>query len=263
MRKISDQTSEIMYKRPILRPRQEPVSTNKKNIKPGHHLYNIVNPVKVPEVTRRSWTQPIYMKDVYLELLNKSLVSAGLEPIYPDIPDSEDTVREFPVPEIVEGDPEKVRVVLKCLKSGIIRVKLDTLFRENFIKVSSTQTPQSITSWVQACKNIGMSGEFIDTMVTKHKKRIEHGKKVASKMEAIFEGLGAAKTKKKKEKKEKEKEKETKDEDDILTEDVENLEENLPKEDDANEDEGMDMEVDEDENDDGETQEEEYYSDAE
>jgi hypothetical protein len=201
------------------------------------------------------------MKDVYLELLNKSLVSAGLEPIYPDIPDSEDTVREFTVPEIIEGDPEKVRVVLKCLKSGIIRVKLDTLFRENFIKVSSTQTPQSITSWVQACKNIGMSGEFIDNMVTKHKKRIEHGKKVASKMEAIFEGLGAAKTKKKKEKKEKEKE--TRDEDDILTEDVENLEENLPKEDDANEDEGMDMEVDEDENDDGETQEEEYYSDAE
>ena len=110
-----------------------------------------------------------------------------------------------------------------------------------------------------------MSGEFIDTMVTKHKKRIEHGKKVADKMEAIFEGLGAAKTKKKKEKKEKEKEKEkeTKDEDDILTEDVENLEENLPKEDDANEDEGMDMEVDEDENDDTETQEEEYFSNAE
>jgi hypothetical protein len=201
------------------------------------------------------------MKDVYLELLNKSLVSAGLEPIYPDIPDSEDTVREFPVPEIVEGDPEKVRVVLKCLKSGKIRVKLDTLFRENFIKVSSTQTPQSITSWVQACKNIGMSGEFIDTMVTKHKKRIEHGKKVASKMEAIFEGLGAAKTKKKKEKKEKEKE--TRDEDDILTEDVDNLEENLPKEDDANEDEGMDMEVDEDDIDDTENQEEEYYSDGE
>ena len=34
------------------------------------------------------------------------------------------------------------------------------------------------------------------------------------------------------------------------------------QEDDANEDEGMDMEVDEDENDDDETQEE-YYSDAE
>jgi hypothetical protein len=41
------------------------------------------------------------------------------------------------------------------------------------------------------------------------------------------------------------------------------LEENLPKDDDVNEDEGMDMEVDEDDIDDTENQEEEYYSDGE
>ena len=132
---------------------------------------------------------------------------------------------------------------------------------ETVQKLNSTQKPQPIKTWVQVCKNIGMSEKFINNMVTKHEKRIEHGKKVASKMEAIFEGLGAAKTKKKKEKKEKEKE--TKNEDDILMEETDNLEENLPKDDDVNEDEGMDMEVDEDDIDDTENQEEEYYSDGE
>jgi hypothetical protein len=201
------------------------------------------------------------MKDVYLNLLNKSHVAAGLDPVYPNIPDSTVTIKKFETPEIIQGDPNIIRVVPKYLKSGIVRIKLDTSLMETVQKLNSTQKPQPIKTWVQVCKNIGMSEKFINGMVTKHEKRIEHGEKVASKMEAIFEGLGAAKTKKKKEKKEKEKE--TKNEDEILMEETDNLEENLPKDDDVNEDEGMDMEVDEDDIDDTENQEEEYYSDGE
>ncbi len=254
--------SEIMYKRPIIRARQDPLPhTGKRDIKPGTLLYDIINASKVPHVTTKPWSQPIYMKDVYLNLLNKSHVAAGLDPVYPNIPDSTVTIKKFETPEIIQGDPNIIRVVPKYLKSGIVRIKLDTSLMETVQKLNSTQKPQPIKTWVQVCKNIGMSEKFISNMVTKHEKRIEHGKKVASKMEAIFEGLGAAKTKKKKEKKEKEKE--TKNEDDILMEETDNLEENLPKDDDVNEDEGMDMEVDEDDIDDTENQEEEYYSDGE
>ena len=223
-----------MYKRPPLRVREEPrVSTRPK---PGSFLDKIVNPP--PSAGYKQKRYPVYQKDTYLALLKRNYHALGLEYKEPDIPDYVPPVKsERPSePELTFAD--KVYMKVRILKSGIIRIKLDTSFAVLYEKYYSNQKHPPMKSIIQAYKSLGFSSEFLEKVKTKFSKFADHKKKVQEKIDSIFN-----KEPVKKPKKTKKKEELIEDENEEIEEERNDEEE---EDDDPGEDGEMDVELDED-----------------
>jgi len=238
-----------MYKRPPLRVREEPgISTRPK---PGSFLDKIVNPP--PSAGYKQKRYPVYQKDTYLALLKRNYHALGLEYKELDIPDYVPPVKsERPSePELTFAD--KVYMKVRILKSGIIRIKLDTSFAVLYEKYYSNQKQPPMKSVIQAYKSIGFSSEFLEKVKTKFSKFADHKKKVQEKIDSIFNKEPA-----KKPKKTKKKEELIEDENEEIEEERDDEEE---EDDDPGEDGGMDVEVEEDPDEQPEEDEEAYISD--
>jgi len=223
-----------MYKRPPLRVREEPrVSTRPK---PGSFLDKIVNPP--PTVGYKQKRYPVYQKDTYLALLKRNYHALGLEYKELDIPDYVPPVKsERPSePELTFAD--KVYMKVRILKSGIIRIKLDTSFAVLYEKYYSNQKHPPMKSIIQAYKSLGFSSEFLEKVKTKFSKFADHKKKVQEKIDSIFNKEPA-----KKPKKTKKKEEFIEDENEEIEEERDDEQE---EDDDPGEDGEMDVELDED-----------------
>ncbi|ALI95381.1 hypothetical protein APZ24_gp018 [Ostreococcus lucimarinus virus 2] len=223
-----------MYKRPPLRVREEPgISTRPK---PGSFLDKIVNPP--PSAGYKQKRYPVYQKDTYLALLKRNYHALGLEYKEPDIPDYVPPVKsERPSePELTFAD--KVYMKVRILKSGIIRIKLDTSFAVLYEKYYSNQKHPPMKSIIQAYKSLGFSSEFLEKVKTKFSKFADHKKKVQEKIDSIFN-----KEPVKKPKKTKKKEELIEDENEEIEEERDDEEE---EDDDPGEDGEMDVELDED-----------------
>jgi len=223
-----------MYKRPPLRVREEPgISTRPK---PGSFLDKIANPP--PTVGYKQKRYPVYQKDTYLALLKRNYHALGLEYKEPDIPDYVPPVKsERPSePELTFAD--KVYMKVRILKSGIIRIKLDTSFAVLYEKYYSNQKHPPMKSIIQAYKSLGFSSEFLEKVKTKFSKFADHKKKVQEKIDSIFNKEPAKKPKKTKKKEE------------LIEDENEEIEEERDDEqeedDDPGEDGEMDVELDED-----------------
>ena len=239
-----------MYKRPPLRVREPPRSGHEtaKSTPVGSFLHKITNP---PPTTHYKWVRyPVYQKQAYLALLKKNYEENSLEWVEPEISDYEH-------PQIIEKSKEpeltfidRVYLNLRFLKSGIIRVKLNTSFVSLFEKYYSKNKLPQIKNVIQAYKSQEFSDVFLERIKKNHEKRIAHIKKVSNAIDLIFNKEPVKKTKKKKEEpKLVEQEEEINDED----------EQDQDQEDDGpEEDEALDVEVDEE----LEEQQEEYFSDG-
>ena len=239
-----------MYKRPPLRVREEPrVSTRPK---PGSFLDKIVNPP--PSAGYKQKRYPVYQKDTYLALLKRNYHALGLEYKELDIPDYVPPVKsERPSePELTFAD--KVYMKVRILKSGIIRIKLDTSFAVLYEKYYSNQKHPPMKSIIQAYKSLGFSSEFLEKVKTKFSKFADHKKKVQEKIDSIFNKEPVKKPKKTKKKEE------------LIEDENEEIEEEINEEEEEDddvpdEDGGMDVEVEEDPDEQPEEDEEAYISD--
>jgi hypothetical protein len=188
---------------------------------------------------------PIYQKEAYLSLLKRSYEDAGLEYKEPDIPDyvpSEEVVKTKE-PHLAFSD--QVYMKVRILKSGIIRIKLDTSFVTLYEKYYSHCKHPPMKSVIQTYKSLGFSHEFLEKTKIKFSKFAEHKKKVQEKIDSIFNKEPAKKPKKEKRKEEEEPEEERVDDEE--------------EEEEIGDDEGMDVEVEEDPDEQPEEGEEEAY----
>ena len=235
-----------MYKRPPLRVRDPVVKTPQCNKAPeGSFIHKLLNPP--PTVHFRQIKQSVYQKEAYLVLLKKNHEERGIEWVEPEIPHYEplQTVEKMKEPELTFID--NVYLNSKILKSGVVRVKLNTSFSTLYEKYYSENKIPPIKTVIQAYKSQGFSQDFLDHIKRRYDLRLAHAKKVSNAIDAIFNKEPTKKTKKKKEEEPK-------------PEEENNDEEEQDQEDDGpEEDEALDVEVDEDIE---EQQEEEYFSDG-
>jgi len=240
-----------MYKRPPLRVRDPVLKTHHNTGAPqGSFIHKLLNPP--PTVHFKQIKQPVYQKDAYLALLKKNHEERGIEWVQPEIPDYEppQVVEKIREPELTFID--NVYLNPKILKSGVVRVKLNTSFASLYEKYYSKNKIPPIKTVIQAYKSQGFSQDFLDRIKRRYDLRLAHAKKVSKAIDAIFNKEPAKKTKKKKEEEPKpEPEEENNDEE----------EQDQDQEDDGpEEDEALDVEVDEDIEE--QQEEEEYFSDG-
>lgn len=233
-----------MYKRPPLRVREAPRTTHSV---PGTFLHTIINPGPTEFCERVK--QPIYRKDDYLALLERSCKEAGIPFKKPDIPDYED-----PVNTEIHREPhidyvDHVSLRLKILKSGIIRVKLDTSIATLYEKYYSQIKQPPMKSVIQAYKSLGFSEAFLEKTKKNFTKKAEYRPIVEKIIERVFEKEPVKKPKKKKE------------DEVVAEEEVAEDEDDEEQDEDLEDDEGMDVEVEEDP-DEQPQEEEEYFSDG-
>lgn len=202
-----------MYKRPVIRERFQSKPSHKCHVKPGTFLYDIVNPTPVPRYTYTP--QPVYRKQDYLRLLAKNRVELGLEPKEMNIPDWNPLIVEERKPECHVFLVNPVHLQLRILKSGIIRVKLNTAIGDLHDKYYNKQKAPPLKALVQAYKSIGYSNAFLEKIIKSHDKKMKITE--SFNMDTAF-GKEPVKKKKKKEEPEVEEEEEDEEEEDDLPE---------------------------------------------
>ena len=218
-----------------------------KQLLPGSLVYDIVNAKYKPEPDR----QPFYVqnKKDYLESLERNCKEMGVAFKKP-------YVEQIPTPEKINVYKENhieyldtISVKLNVLKNGKVRVKLLHEMTHLNEMYYSKSKPPPIKILSSTLKKIGYSKEFIDSMNDKYKKRQKLIEVKWKKLEKMFDAPSASSLNRKKKKERAiEKEKET-----------EVIEDILPKSNEDEEDDGLDIEQDED---DDENVEEEYISDG-
>jgi len=167
------------------------------------------------------------------------------------IPYVEPVLREY-VPVVTPPPPvepylefsDQVKVNIRVLKNGVVRVKINSAIATMFEKYKRP----TLKIILQAYKAQGFSQEFLDRIKKRHQKRLEFSKKVPGIIDGIFNKEPVKKVKKVKKKPEPEVDLEIEEEEQEIEEDV------IPPEDGE-----MDVEVEINE----EEQEEEYISDVE
>jgi len=239
-----------MYKRPPLRvnnPIQKPHEPVR--FQEGTFLHRLFKAPKTQWHERVR--QPVYQKEAYFSLLKRNCEDLGIEYKQPDIPDYVPPTPPEPEKEPILVYSDQVYLKLKYLKSGIIRVKIDTSFLNLYEKYYSKNKLPPTKSIIQAYKSMGFSEKFLEKIKKRCEKKVEFGKKVSVAIDAIFNKEPVKKIKKKKE--------------EVVVDDEvpEEEEPDDPEEedDDPGEDGEMDVEVDED-LDDEQPQEDMYMSDG-
>ena len=242
-----------MYKRPPLRV-SEPYRKTNDPIRPppGTFLHKLLNPP--PTVHYKKVTQPVYQKEAYLSLLEKNNKELGIPYERPEIPDYVEPMRPEKPKEPYIDYIDHVHVKLRYLKSGIIRVKLETSFATLYEKYYGKIKLPPVKTIIQAYKSYGFSEKFLERIKTNFDKKPDLQKKVAILIDNVFNKEPTKKTKKKKKEEEfveeePEEEQEEPEEDDEVCDD------------DPGEDGEMDVEVDNDDEDQPQQDDEEYFSD--
>jgi|SRR6056300_1768877 hypothetical protein len=215
-----------MYKRPAIREKLPSVHSRKCDIKPGTLLHTITHPPPTKHFTYV--VRAIYRKEDYIRLYTTHREELGLEPKELNIPDYVPPTRKEKTVECLVTYINPVHLQLKILKSGIIRIKLNTAIGDLHDQYYSKQKSPPLKALVQAYKSVGYSNTFLEKIIKSHDKRIKITE--SFNMDKAFGKEPVKKTKKKKEEPEP----------DVEIEDDDDEEE----EDDPGEDGEMDVECD-------------------
>ena len=217
-------------------------------------LYKLMNPspIQYPVKVLR----PIYQQDLYLRLFKENQKVMGITYVDQQLPILPPTVYPEPrkEPELTYGD--SVQVVLRVLKNGIVRVKVNGAIADMYAKYYGPGVDHSkvapFKAVLQAYKAHGFSKEFLDRITKNNDKRKAIQIRIDKVFTTIFDKEPVKKAKKEKKKK-------VEDIEEVITEAAEPDEDaDKPLAPDApEEDETLDVEPDEDE------EEEEYVSDGE
>jgi len=239
-----------MYKRPPLRVRDQPEKVlDRMSIPKNSFLYKIINPE--PTERYKQLRQPVYQKDAYLKLLKKNNEECGIPWVEPDIPEYEEPVRAEKPKQPDLGRMDWVYLETRILKSGIIRIKLNTSFMSLYEKYYSENKKPPLKTILQAYKSRGFDDKFLERVKELHEKRLAHAKRVSKAIDLIFNKETTKKSKKKKE----ELKIVERDEEENNDEDEQDQEDNEPEEDEA-------LDVEPDEEVEEQDQEEIYFSDG-
>jgi len=181
-----------------------------------------------------------------LKLLESNYKSLGLPFVDPGLPVVVPKVSPEPPkePELVYGD--RVQVNLRVLKSGIVRIKVNSAIADVYSKYYKQGKRPPFKTILNAYKSHGFSKEYLERITKNNEKR----KALALKIEKVFAKIFDKEPVKKVKKKKKEEE--------IEEVDVED-EDKPPIPDEPEEEETLDVEPDEEED----VEEEEYVSDGE
>jgi len=239
-----------MYKRPSLRVK----------VQTSHIRGSIPDDTFIGRITKHNPViqynfvkEPVYHQDDYLKLLEANYKKMGLPYVDPQLPIVQPRVYPEPPkePELTFGD--RVQVNLRVLKSGIVRVKINSAIAELYAKYYKHAKRPPFKMVLQAYRSHGFSKEFLQRIEKNNEKR----KREALRIEKIFTKI-FDKEPIKKVKKTKKKEEEPELNEDVV-EPIED-EDQPPKSDEPEEEETLDVEPDEE---DEEEVEEEYVSDGE
>ena len=195
---------------------------------------------------------PVYHQDDYLKLLEANYKKMGLPYVDPQLPIVQPRVYPEPrkEPELTFGD--RVQVNLRVLKSGIVRVKINSAIAELYAKYYKHAKRPPFKMVLQAYKSHGFSKEFLQRIEKNNEKRKDLYIRIGKVFTKIFD-----KEPMKKVKKAKKKEEEIVEQVEDIVEPVED-EDQPPKFDEPEEEETLDVEPDEEEE---EEVEEEYILD--
>ena len=195
---------------------------------------------------------PVYHQDDYLKLLEENYKKMGLPYVEPQLPIVQPRVYPEPrkEPELTFGD--RVQVNLRVLKSGIVRVKINSAIAELYAKYYKHAKRPPFKMVLQAYKSHGFSKEFLQRIEKNNEKRKDLYIRIGKVFTKIFD-----KEPMKKVKKAKKKEEEIVEQVEDIIEPVED-EDQPPKFDEPEEEETLDVEPDEEEE---EEVEEEYILD--
>ena len=191
---------------------------------------------------------PVYHQDDYLKLLEANYKKMGLPYVDPQLPIVQPRVYPEPrkEPELTFGD--RVQVNLRVLKSGIVRVKINSAIAELYAKYYKHAKRPPFKMVLQAYKSHGFSKEFLQRIEKNNDKR----KDLYIRIEKVFTNIFDKEPMKKIKKKKKEEE---------IVEPIEEEEDIIPlKSDEPEEEETLDVEPDEEEE---VENEEEYLSGGE
>ena len=232
-----------MYKRPSQRVRCNYEYSHK--VPPeGSFLYKLLNPPPTQHTVKIK--QPVYHQDEYLKLLESNYKSLGLPFVDPGLPVVVPKVSPEPPkePELVYGD--RVQVNLRVLKSGIVRIKINSAIADVYSKYYKQGKRPPFKTILNAYKSHGFSKEYLERITKNNEKRKAFALKIEKVFAKIFDKEPVKKVKKKKK------------EEEIEEVDVED-EDKPPIPDEPEEEETLDVEPDEEED----VEEEEYVSDGE
>jgi len=226
-----------MYKRPSRRVKIDHDGRCHAPAREGSFLYKLLNPppTKFPVKVK----QPVYHQDDYLKLLKASDERMGLKYVDPGLPIVTPIVYPDPLQEPDLPYSDHIRVTLKILKSGVVRVKVYPSIAILHEKYWSKCIVPPLKPVIQAFKAYGFSDEFIKKVEKSQKKADLFKQKVGKIIEKIFDKEPVKKIKKKKKVEE------------VIEEDI------PPVPDEPEEEETLDVEPDEEE-----VEEEEYISDG-
>jgi len=198
--------------------------------------------------------EPVYHQDDYLKLLEANYKKMGLPYIDPQLPIIQPRVYPEPPkePELTFGD--RIQVNIRVLKSGIVRVKINSSIAELYAKYYRHSKRPPFKMVLQAYKSHGFSDKFLQRIEKNNEKRKDLYIRIGKVFTKIFD-----KEPMKKVKKAKKKEEEIVEQVEDIVEPVED-EDQPPKSVEPEEEETLDVEPDEDEELDPE---EEYVDDAE
>ena len=187
-----------MFKRPSQRVRCPPPIRGDKP-KEGTYLYDIIT--NKPSKAFKFVKQPVYMQESYLKELKVHYQKLGIpytEPTFPELT-HRPVPKQMNEPELEFGD--RIQVVLRVLKNGTVRVKVNgaiaTMYEKYYHK--GTQAPFKVV--LQAYKAHGFSKEFLEKIKKSNDKKIEFAKKVPGILAKLFDKEPTKKAKKKKEEK--------------------------------------------------------------
>jgi hypothetical protein len=188
----------------------------------------------------------VHKRQDYFRMLEKNNREMGIPYIEPVLREYVPVVTPPPPVEPYLEYSDQVKVNIRVLRNGIVRVKINAAIATMFEKYKRP----TIKNILQACKAQGFSQDFLDRIKKRHQKRLEFSKKVPGIIDGIFNKEPVKKVKKVKKKPDPDPEVdlEIEEEEQEIEEDVIPLEEG-----------GMDVEVEVDD----EEQEEEYISDVE
>ena len=233
-----------LYKRRPSRVKPPPSTRPYEPLHEGHIRYTIENPQPTKYYVFEKLD--VHKRQDYFRMLEKNNREMGIPYIEPVLREYVPVVTPPPPVEPYLEYSDQVKVNIRVLRNGIVRVKINAAIATMFEKYKRP----TIKNILQACKAQGFSQDFLDRIKKRHQKRLEFSKKVPGIIDGIFNKEPVKKVKKVKKKPDPDPEVdlEIEEEEQEIEEDVIPLEEG-----------GMDVEVEVDD----EEQEEEYISDVE
>ena len=169
-----------LYKRRPSRVKPPPSTRPYEPIPEGHFLYSIVNPQPTKYYVFEKLD--VHKRQDYFRMLEKNNREMGIPYIEPVLREYVPVVTPPPPVEPYLEYSDQVKVNIRVLRNGIVRVKINAAIATMFEKYKRP----TIKNILQACKAQGFSQDFLDRIKKRHQKRLEFSKKVPGIIDGIF-----------------------------------------------------------------------------